>query len=750
MAKYQFFMKTQNTEQFSLMIGGKELIITTGKFAEQTNGACTVQYGGTVILATACLSDSVRDGVDYFPLMVDFDEKLYAAGKIKGSRFIKREGRPSDESILSGRIIDRSIRPLFPEGIQNDIQIVVTVLSFDNENDADVLGLIGASCALDISDIPWGGPIAATRVGQINNEWVLNPSYEVREKSDLDLFIAANQEKVVMIEAGANEILEDSIFESIKFGQKHANKIINLIQNVTQKVGKPKITIEPGLSSEEQENREKIEQKVKAFLSQEKMDQIFSFKTKEDLHQNIEKVKTELDQNLKEDNQISKDERKQAIKLIDVNVESKIKELVLKHERRPDDRALNEIRQLTAEVGILPRTHGSGLFQRGETQVLSITTLGSPSDEQILDTMEADSKKRYMHHYNFPGFSVGEVSPMRGPGRREIGHGALAEKALEPVLPDKESFPYTIRVVSEVLSSNGSSSQASVCGSTLSLMDAGVPIKSPVAGIAMGLIADEKNEDNYKILTDIQGLEDHSGDMDFKIAGTKTGITAIQMDTKIKGLTDNVIQETLSQAKDARLKILEVMLSAIPEPRTELSPYAPRITTLKINPEKIRDVIGPSGKMINKIIEETGVTMDIEDDGLVFITSTDAEGSKKAKEWVELICQEPEVGEIYKGQVTRIMDFGAFVEILAGQEGLVHISELAPFRVGKVTDVLNIGDKAQVKVKEIDEQGRLNLTLLGTNFDFSKIKRSQPVHNDFNSHQKRGYRPPKHKPRQRN
>ncbi|OGG86762.1 polyribonucleotide nucleotidyltransferase [Candidatus Kuenenbacteria bacterium RIFCSPHIGHO2_02_FULL_39_13] len=731
----------KNIREFSTQIGGKTLTITSGKFAAQTNGACTVQYGGTVVLATVVLSQNIREGLDYFPLMVDFDEKLYAAGKIKGSRFIKREGRASDEAIISGRIIDRSIRPLFPQTIKNDVQIIVTVLSFDNENDADVLGLIAASCALSISNIPWLGPIAATRVGRINNELVLNPSYEARQKSDLDLFVAANMEKVVMIEAGANEVKEDDILAAIQFAQKHINKIIKLIEEITGQVGQKKIDIQQELSTEELASQKKIHGKVNAFMTAKRINSIFNYQTKEELKNNIDSAKKELDVLLKADNEISKDEREIGVTLVDEYIDKKMHALILEQEKRPDGRKLNEIRPLSAAVGVLPRTHGSGLFERGETQVLSVVTLGAPGDEQTVDTMEESGKKRYMHHYNFPPFSVGEVAPLRGPSRRDIGHGALAEKALLPMIPDKETFPYTIRVVSEVLSSNGSSSQASVCGSTLSLMDAGVPLKKPVAGIAMGIISDPTDEKKYKILTDIQGLEDHSGDMDFKIAGTRDGITAIQMDTKINGLTNDMIKDTFVQAKRARLEILEVMAKAIAEPRQELSPYAPRITTLHINPEKIRDVIGPGGKMINKIIDETGVSIDIEDDGSVFITSTSAEGAVKAKEWVELICAEAEVGKIYKGKVTRLMDFGAFVEILPGQEGLIHISEMAPFRVNQVSDVVSIGDEIEAKVKEIDDQNRINLTLSGTNFDFSKIKRSDaPVRprNDRNFTPRRG------------
>ncbi|MFH1890394.1 MAG: polyribonucleotide nucleotidyltransferase [Candidatus Kuenenbacteria bacterium] len=713
---------TANTQKFSAQIGGKELIIETGKLAGQANGACTVQYGDTVVLATACLSSSIRDGIDYFPLMVDFDEKLYAAGKIKGSRFIKREGRPADEAILSGRIIDRSIRPLFPKEIKNDVQVVTSILSFDNENDADVIGLIAASCALSISDIPFDGPIAAVRVGQINGEWVLNPSYEARQKSDLDIFVAANKEKIIMIEAGGNEVDEQLIFDAIKFGQKHINKIIKLIEEIIAKVAKEKISVIQPITKEEQAIQEKIHSKVNQFMTAERISKIFNYKHKEELKENIEKIKEELDAILKEDNEISKDERKQGVTMADDFIDKKMRRLILEKEERVDKRGLDEIRDLSAEIGVLPRTHGTGLFKRGETQVLSVVTLGAPSDEQTLDTMEESGKKRYMHHYNFPAFSVGETAPMRGPSRRDIGHGALAEKAIIPVLPKKEDFPYAIRVVSEVLSSNGSSSQASVCGSSLSLMDAGVPIKCAVAGIAMGIIIDENNPDNYKILTDIQGLEDHSGDMDFKVAGTAQGVTAIQMDTKTKGLSDDIIKDTLAKAKEARLKILEVMNATIKEPKKELSKYAPRITTMQINPDKIRDVIGPGGKMINKIIDETNVSIDIEDDGLVMITAGPDGDAKKAKEWIELITAEAKVGKTYQGKVTRMFEFGAMVEFLPKQEGLIHVSEMAPFRVNTPEDIVKIGDEIPVKVVGIDEQDRVNLSLKQTDFDFSNFK----------------------------
>jgi len=714
---------SKKVETFSTQIGGKELKIETGLMAGRAHGACTVQYGDTVVLATACMSKTPREGVNFFPLMVDYDEKLYAAGKIKGSRFIKREGRPSDESILSGRMIDRAIRPLFDEIIQNDVQVVLTILSFDEENDADMVGLVAASCALAVSKIPWNGPIAGIRVGQINNEWVLNPSYEAREKSDLDLVVAGTSEKVIMLEAGANESSEKTVSEAIEFSRKHMGKITSLINDVVKKVGHEKVSVDEilNIDKENQAKQEQVDQKVKEYLTDEKINKILQFKSKDQFKQGIEDIKEEINEILKQDSEVSKDERKNALNLVNKMIEGQANDLVLSKEQRIDNRKLDEVRALSVDVGILPRTHGTGLFSRGETQVLSVVTLGSPSDEQTLDTMEESGKKRYMHHYNFPGFSVGECKPMRGPGRRDIGHGALAEKALMPMLPDKEDFPYTIRVVSEVLSSNGSSSQASVCGSSLALMDAGVPIKKAVAGIAMGIAQDDQN--NYKILTDLQDLEDSKGGMDFKIAGTVDGITAIQMDTKSDGLTKDMINDTLKQAKKARLEILDAMAKEIKEPRKELSPYAPRIYTMHINPEKIRDVIGPGGKIINEIIDKTGVAIDIEQDGTVFVTSTDSKGADKAIEWIEKITEEVEVGKIYDGTVTRLMDFGAFVEVLPGQEGLVHISEMAPFRVDKVEDVVKVGDKVPAKVKEIDDQGRTNLTFKDTDFDFSKIKR---------------------------
>ncbi len=708
-------------ETFESEIGGKKFIITTGELASQANSSCTVQYGDTVVLATVCVSPVPRENADFFPLMVDFDEKLYAAGKIKGSRFIKREGRPTDEAILTGRLIDRAIRPLFPEAIKNDVQVVVTVLSFDQENDPDILGLNAASVALAKSNIPWNGPIAAVRVGQINGEWVLNPSYEARTKSSIDLVIAATENEIVMMEAGANEVEENVVSMAIEFGLKHLRKNLTLIKDVQNKLGQEKLTFNKILTDEEKDNQEKIKVKVKDIALKE-LELIFGTKEKKIYAQRIESIKIKIDESLKADNEVSKDDRVWGIKYFDLLIEEQARILTLNKGTRADGRKYNEIRTINCRAGILPRTHGSGLFTRGETQVLSVVTLGSPSDEQVLDTMEESGKKHYMHHYNFPGFSVGEIAPLRGPGRREVGHGALAERALLPVLPEKLQFPYTIRVVSEVLSSNGSSSMASVCGSTLALMDAGVPIKKPVAGISVGMFSNPENKEEYQIVTDIQGVEDHAGDMDFKVAGTRDGITAIQLDIKLDGISLKVVSEALEKAKVARLLILDKIKETIPEPRPELSQYAPRIYTLQINPEKIRNVIGPGGKMINEIIDATGVTIDIDDSGLVIVTAVKEEAASKALNWIKNLTREVVIGEIFEGKVTKIFDFGAMVEILPHTEGLIHVSEIAPFRVPAVKDVLKTGDIIKAKVISIDELGRVNLSSKQTDFDFSEMR----------------------------
>ncbi|MBI4600038.1 polyribonucleotide nucleotidyltransferase [Candidatus Uhrbacteria bacterium] len=702
-------------QRYETEVAGKKLILETGKLAMQATAAVTCQYGETVVLATVVMSNP-REGVDFFPLTVDYEERLYAAGKIKSSRFIKREGRATDEAILTGRLIDRSIRPLFPTGVRNEIQVIITVLAVDQENDPDIPAIIGAAAALMLSSIPWDGPLSGIRVGRIDGEWVLNPSYEARAKSELDLFVAGTGEKVLMIEAGAHQVPEDVMADAVEFSMEHNGRICAFLQEIQEEIGMQKKTAaeltkkETGDDEAEEEISQSMWDKARQWLD-EKVPEYLTADTKVTKSSRkaaVAKLKQDLDAYLKAE-QVGKEKRKTIVEIVNDLAEKEITRAILEEGKRVDLRAFDEIRPLSAEVGILVRTHGSGLFARGETQVLSIATLGSPGDEQTLDGMEEVGKKRYMHHYNFPPYSVGEAKPMRGPGRREVGHGALAEKALMPVLPTKEEFPYTIRVVSEVLGSNGSSSMGSTCGSTLALMDAGVPIKAPVAGIAMGLASNEKGE--YKILTDLQDLEDGEGGMDFKVAGTRAGITAIQLDTKTKGLSMQIVKETLAQAQTARMRILDVMDAAITAPRAELSKYAPRIISLQINPDKIRDVIGPGGKIINEIIDATGVQIDIEQSGLVMITSTNEEGSARAVEWVKRLTREVKVGELFEGKVTRIMDFGAFVEILPRTEGLVHISELAPRRVEKVTDVVKVGQTVTVKVVGIDEQNRINLSI---------------------------------------
>jgi len=700
-----------NKKVFETDFAGKKLIIETNELAQQANGSCTVRYGDTVVLATAVMG-GVKEGADYFPLSVDYEERLYAAGKIKGSRWIKREGRPSDEAILTSRLVDRCIRPLFPKEIKNEVQVVLTVLSFDSENDSDVVGLIAASTALAISDIPWLGPLGGLRIGQVEGEWVLNPTFTAREKSNLDLVIAGASNKVLMLEAGANEVPEETVYSAIEFSLKHIDRLIDFINSVAKEVGKPKVKPEVVLAEEETpESHKELIQKagdwIKTNIPQILFDKNLTSKASRSaaLAQGLDNLMVYL-----EEQGVGKERRKLAVPLFEEFVEKEVTRAILEEDKRVDGRKLTEVRLLDIQVGVLPRTHGSGLFNRGETQVLSIVTLGSPGDEQFLEGLEESGRKRYMHHYNFPPYSVGEAGRLGSPGRREIGHGALAEKALKEMIPVKETFHYTIRVVSEVLGSNGSSSMASTCGSTLALMDAGVPITKPIAGIAMGLASNEE-KGTFKVLTDLQDLEDGPGGMDFKIAGSKDGITAIQLDTKTKGLPLPVIKQTLQQGLQARLEILEAMLKIIPAPRPELSPYAPRIISFKINPDKIREVIGPGGKVINKIIEETGVQIDIEPDGLVLVTALVAENGDKAVEWIKNIVREVEVGEIFTGKVSRIFDFGAMVEILPNQEGMIHISELAWYRVGKVSDIVKIGDVVNVKVIGIDEKGRINLSM---------------------------------------
>ncbi len=740
-------------QTFTAEIGGRTLEISTGQLAGQAGGAVTVRYGDTVVLATATMAKVQREGIDFFPLVVDYEERLYAAGKIKSSRFMKREGRASDDAILTSRLVDRSLRPLFDQTMRNDVQVVITVLSWDQENDADILALIGASTALTISDIPWAGPIGAIRVGHINGEWALNPTYTAREKSDLDLVLAASRDHHVMIEGAANEVDEQTVLDGLAFAHKHVRKVLDLIHQVQQAVGQKKIGFDTTTKTpEEQAAHAKLKEKVLKF-SAGKLRTIWKIRGKLEREEAITKLTAELDELLKADNDVSKEQRTEGRHILELHLDDEARQLVLEEGVRVDGRKLDEIRPLSAIVGLIPRTHGSGLFQRGETQVLSLVTLGSPGDEQTLDGMEITGTKRYMHHYNFPAFSTGEVKPLRGPGRREIGHGALAEKAMLPVIPAKQEFPYTIRVVSEVLSSNGSSSQASICGSTLALMDAGVPIKAPVAGIAMGLISDEPSG-KYKVLTDIQGIEDHAGDMDYKVAGTRQGITAIQLDIKLGGIPVSVSEEALAGAKKARLQILDVMAEAIAAPRPELSPYAPRIISLQIDPEKIREVIGKGGETINKIIDECGginvMKIDLEDDGMVYITSTNADMATKAKEWIENIVKDLQVGEIYDGTVTDIIkdrmrgnEIGAIVEVLPGKDGMVHVSNISMQHVANVSDVLHIGDKVKVKVMEVDkERGKVSLSMkaLDPNYTGETERPRRPFnpHRGFNDRGPRG------------
>ena len=689
-------------KKWALQLGGRELSIETGTLAKQGSGSVTARYGDTVVLATAVMSKEMSKITGYFPLMVDYEERYYAAGKIKGSRFIKREGRPSDDAVLSGRAVDRTVRPLFDSRMRNEVQVIVTTLSYDGENDPDLVAMIAASAALTLSDIPWNGPIGSVRVGLQDEQLVLNPTTEERKTSALDLLVSGTKEKINMIEAGAQEVTEERIGSALEFGFEAIRKIALFLEDIQKEAGKEKRIAALLQGADE------FEVDIRAFVSDLGLAEALYLRPKQAMESKVADIRAQVEAYAKEKYPDQKYLSELLSILVDEVSDEAVHANILEKGVRPDGREVTEIRKITCDVGILPRTHGTGLFTRGETQALTVTTLGAPGDQMVVDTMETDEKKHYMHFYNFPPYSVGEVRPMRGPGRREVGHGALAEKALVPVLPSKEEFPYTILLVSEVLESNGSSSMASTCGSTLSLMDAGVPIKKPVAGIAMGVITGK--DGSYKVLSDIQGLEDHYGDMDFKVAGTKDGITAMQMDVKIDGLTPAMLKGALSQAREGRLFIMDKMLSVIPEPRAEMSPYAPRIITLHINPEKIRDVIGPGGKMINQIIDETGVSIDIEDDGSVFITSADETSARKAVDWVMNITREVKAGELFQGRVTRIMNFGAFVEVLPNQEGLVHISELADQRVEKVEDIVKVGDVIPVIVREIDAQGRINLS----------------------------------------
>ena len=681
---------------FEMQLGGRPLIIESGKMAKQAGGAVLVRYGDTAVLVAATASKEPREGIDFFPLTVDYEEKLYSVGKIPGG-FIKREGRPSESSILASRLIDRPIRPLFADGFRNDVQIVATVLSVEQDNAPDITAMIGASCALSISDIPFEGPIAGVRVGLINDEFILNPTTAQQNESELNLVVAGSYDAVMMVEAGANELSEEVILNAIIFGHDAIKTIIEFQNKIVAEIGKEKRQMKLF------EIPEEIITDVKDYAL-EKLDKALRNPDKLAREAEVSEIKADVAMFFAEK---YPDDAKNIQLTLQKIVKSLVRKMITIEKIRPDGREIEEVRPVSCEVGLLNRTHGSGLFTRGQTQILTITTLGALGDEQILDGLGVEESKRYMHHYNFPAFSVGETRPSRGPGRREIGHGALAERALVPVLPSTEEFPYTLRLVSEVLESNGSSSMGSVCGSTLSLMHAGVPIKRPVSGVAMGLV---KDGDYYTILTDIQGLEDALGDMDFKVAGTTKGITAIQMDIKIDGLTRDILKDALAQANRGRSNILNKMLEVISEPSKELSPFAPRIITMKINPDKIRDVIGPGGKIIKKIIDETGVSIDIQDDGNVFIAAVDVEAGNKAVNIIESLVREVEIGGVYNGKVTRLMAFGAFVEILPGKEGLVHISQLALERVEKVEDVVSVGDEIMVKVTEVDRQGRVNLS----------------------------------------
>lgn len=681
---------------YETSIGGKNLSVEIGKVAELANGACILRSGDTVVLVTATNSEKPRDGIDFFPLSVDYEEKLYAAGKIPGG-FIKREGRPSERSILTSRLIDRPIRPLFPKGYRNDVQVVATVLSMDQNANPDTMAMIGSSIALSISSIPFNGPTGSVSVGLIDGEFIINPDLDQRAKSQMYLVVSGTKEAIMMVEAGSNEISEDTMLKAILFAHEEIKKIVGFIEEIVNDIGKPKDEVVLFVPQEE------ILSAVSEYGKQKMKDAILT-KDKQERLENMDKVKQDILEHFVD---IYPENMKDVSEIIYKLTKDGVRELILKDKIRPDNRMHEEIRPIWSEVSVLPRTHGSAIFTRGQTQVMSITTLGALGDVQILDGLSEEEEKRYMHHYNFPAYSVGEARPSRGPGRREIGHGALAERALEPMLPSKEDFPYAIRVVSEVLSSNGSTSQASVCGSTLSLLDAGVPLKDMVAGIAMGLI---KEGDDVAILSDIQGMEDFLGDMDFKVAGTEKGITAIQMDIKIAGIDEEILTRALEQARVGRLHILNEMKKTLSAPREEISEYAPMIITMKIDPDKIRDVIGPGGKVINKIIEETGVKIDIENDGNVFIAAVARDMGKKARAMIENIVKVPEVGQKYMGKVTKLMAFGAFMEILPGKEGLLHVSQIDVKRVNKVEDVLSVGDEFEVLLTEIDAQGRMNLS----------------------------------------
>ena len=694
-------MKFTDYRTFKTAIGGKLLELEIGKVCELANGQVMVRYGDTVVNVTACASKEPRPDIDFFPLSCDYEEKMYAAGKIPGG-FIKREGRPSEKAILNSRLMDRPLRPLFPKGFFNDVQVVATVMSVDDDAPSEIAAMIGSSVALAISDIPWEGPTGSVLIGMVDGQFIVNPSLEQREASTMHLVVSGTKEAIMMVEAGAQEVPEDTILDAIMFAHEEIKKIVEFIEEIVKEVGKPKMEIELYKVPEDIEAavREYAEDKMRAAIqTYDKMERL----------DNMDAVEAETKEHFEE---IYPENGKDIGNVLYTITKEQVRKMILDDGIRPDNRKRTEIRPIWCDTHVLPRTHGSGLFKRGQTQVLSVATVGPLSEAQTIDGINEQTEKRYMHHYNFPPYSVGEAGRMKSPGRREIGHGALAERALLPVLPSEEDFPYAIRVVSEVLSSNGSTSQASVCGSCLALMDAGVPIKAPVAGIAMGLIerVEEDGSSKMAILSDIQGMEDFLGDMDFKVAGTAKGVTAIQMDIKVHGLSKEVLQNALKQAYEGRMHIMKEMLDELPAPREEMSPYAPRIISMHIDPDHIRTVIGPGGKTINRIIAETGVKIDIDDTGLVYIAAPDMKSAEAGVREIELLTKEPEPGEIYEGKVTRIMNFGAFIEILPGKEGLLHISKMAKHRVEKVEDEMNIGDIVKVKVTDIDSQNRINLS----------------------------------------
>ncbi len=683
---------------YTMDFAGRPLTVEFGKYAQQSAGSALVRYGDTVVLVNATVSDTVREGVDFFPLSVDFEEKLYSVGKIPGG-FIKREGRPTEKAVLTCRLIDRPLRPLFDKGMRNDVQVVATVLSVDTNNPPDIPSMIGSSIALSISEIPWAGPTGSVLVGKVNGQLILNPDEAQRAVSDMHLVVSGTKDAIMMVEAGANEVSEEAMLEAILFAHEAIKELVAFQEKIVAEIGKPKKEFPLVTTGED------VVQAVREY-AYDKVVWNFDTTDRSERQQREEQVKAEVKAHFAETFAGREGEVSDALYNLNKEV---MRRKILDQGIRPDGRSTQEVRPIWCETGILPRTHGSAVFTRGQTQALTVTTLGSLREVQMLDGLSNEESKRYIHHYNMPPYATGEAGRMRSPGRREIGHGALAERALEPVIPSEEEFPYALRLVSEVLSSNGSSSMASVCGSTLSLMDAGVKIKAPVAGVAMGLIKDDQS-DKVAVLTDILGLEDFLGDMDFKVAGTMNGITAIQMDIKIKGIDRPILQQALRQALDGRLHILKIMLDTLAQPRENLSQYAPKIITFMINPDKIREVIGPGGKMINKIIAETGVKIDIEDDGRVAIATPDEAAASKARKIIEGIAKDVEVGEVYHGKVVRVMStLGAFIELLPGKDGMLHISKLANERVEKVEDVLNVGDEVEVKVSEIDSQGRVNL-----------------------------------------